>query len=59
MIRKTKHSAGPDLFLRNRIVGPRERIFTENDNRKKFSKNPELFDGETWGGLMGGGSASL
>ena len=49
-IKVQKHSAGSNLFLRNRVVGPRERILMKNDNKKKFRKNPELFNGETWGG---------
>ena len=54
----TRHSAGSNLFLRNRVVGPRERILMKNDNRKKYRKNIELFNGETCGGSWGG-SASL
>ena len=49
------HSAGANSSKGNRFVGPRECILAKNDNKKKFSKNPELLNGETWGAAWGAG----
>ena len=44
------HSAESNAKYGHRSVGPRERIFTQNDNSKKCSSIRELLNCENWGG---------